>query len=179
MAKAHGLEQVENSWFITPERRDQLADMQQRGAIGLDHDDPEPDRYGTVGAVAVDLNGHVAAATSTGGMANKQAGRVGDTPIIGAGTFAWDQTCAVSGTGHGEPFIRLGVASRCSAWMDIGGLDLQAAGNKVIQEELLALGGRGGLIAVDRDGHVAMPFNTGGMFRGAQQQHGRLFVGIW
>lgn len=179
LARQVGLEQVERSWFVTEERVAQLRTMQERGAVGLDHGGSELDRYGTVGAVACDREGHLAAATSTGGMVNKRPGRVGDTPIPGAGTFAWDRTCAVSGTGHGEPFIRLSVAARVSAWMDIGGLDLEQAAHRVIHEELPALEGLGGLIAVDARGTVAMPFCTAGMFRAALVEQGEPAVAIW
>lgn len=135
--------------------------------------------YGTVGAVARDRSGHLAAATSTGGMVNKRPGRVGDTPIVGAGTFAWDRTCAVSGTGHGEPFVRLGVAARVSAWMEIGGLPLEEAARRTLFEDLAALRGEGGLIAVDHRGELVLPFNTGGMFRGWSREGGPRGVAIW
>jgi beta-aspartyl-peptidase (threonine type) len=160
-----GLEAADVSWFITDERRAQWASVAGAGVFQLDHGGARKDVYGTVGAVACDQAGHVAAATSTGGMVNKRRGRLGDSPIIGAGTYAWDATCAVSGTGHGEPFIRLGVAARVSAWMELGGLSLADAAAKVVHEELPALDGQGGLIAVDRHGRVVLPFNTGGMFR--------------
>ncbi len=178
-AREIGLEQVERSWFVTEERVRQLADMQRRGAVGLDHGGSELDRYGTVGAVVCDAEGQLAAATSTGGMVNKRPGRVGDTPIVGAGTFADSRTCAVSGTGHGEPFIRLSVAARISAWMDIGGLDLQAAAERVIHRELAEVEGLGGAIAVDGQGRVAMPFSTAGMFRGCVTATAAREVAIW
>lgn len=174
-----GLEQVDRRWFIVPERADQLAAMQARGAVGLDHGGSELDRYGTVGAVALDLHGDLAAASSTGGMVNKRPGRVGDTPIVGAGCFAWNETCAVSSTGHGEPFVRLSAAARISAWIDIGGLDLGQACDRVVHEELVALEGLGGVIAVDRTGRVAMPFSTAGMFRGSVIPGDEPYVGIW
>jgi L-asparaginase/beta-aspartyl-peptidase (threonine type) len=163
-----GLETADASWFETPERRAQYEAVAAVGGYGLDHGPlgGKKDVYGTVGAVACDRGGHVAAATSTGGMVNKLHGRVGDTPVIGAGTYAWDQTCAVSGTGHGEPFIRLAVAHRISDLMELAGLSVAEAAERVIRVELPAVAGEGGVIAVDAAGRIAMPFNTGGMFRG-------------
>ena len=191
-----GLPTAPRAWFVTPEREAQLA---RATRAVLDHDgattdaapapdpdaapdpddDPQRDVYGTVGAVAADRSGHVAAATSTGGMTAKLPGRAGDTPIIGAGTFAWDRTAAVSGTGHGEPFIRLGVGHRVSALMEMGGLHLAAACERVIAADLPELDGRGGLIAVDAAGNVAMPFNTAGMFRAAVREGQPPTVAIW
>ncbi|MEQ1505306.1 MAG: isoaspartyl peptidase/L-asparaginase, partial [Myxococcota bacterium] len=162
------------SYFRTDERAAQLARAQ-----GFTLDAAGTDVYGTVGAVARDEAGHVAAATSTGGMTNKRPGRVGDSPILGAGTFAWDRTCAISGTGHGEPFVRLGVAARVSAWIELGGLTLAAAADRVIRDELPGLGGRGGLIAVDASGAIAMPFVTGGMFRGVIADDRAPETAIW
>ena len=121
---------------------------------------------GTVGAVALDAHGHLAAATSTGGLTNKRPGRVGDTPLIGAGTYADDRTAAVSCTGHGESFIRVAAAHDLCARMAYAGLSLQAAADAVVHGALPAISGSGGLIAVDRLGNVCMPFNTEGMYRG-------------
>ncbi|MEQ1566781.1 MAG: isoaspartyl peptidase/L-asparaginase, partial [Myxococcota bacterium] len=171
LARELGLERVDPEWFRTPERAAHLADVRARA-------EARPDVYGTVGAVALDQAGHLAAATSTGGTVNKRPGRVGDSPIVGAGTFAWDETAAVSATGHGEPFIRLGVAARVSAWIEIGGLSLDEATARVMLD-LEPLGGRGGLIAVDRRGRVATPFNTAGMFRGWQRPDAPPVVAIW
>jgi L-asparaginase / beta-aspartyl-peptidase len=176
-AAAHGLEMVTPDFFFTQERFDQLHRAQaEQGRVLLDHDgaaasqagDPlDADRkFGTVGAVALDALGNLAAATSTGGMTNKQAGRVGDTPIIGAGCYANNATVAVSSTGTGEIFMRSVAAYDVSALMEYAGLSLQHASDKVVQEKLLALGGSGGLIAIDRDGNVALPFNSEGMYRG-------------
>ena len=123
-------------------------------------------KHGTVGAVALDKAGNLAAATSTGGMTNKMTGRVGDTPIIGAGTYANNNTCAVTATGHGEYFIRYTVAHDISALMEYQGRSLAEAANEVIFEKLLPVGGTGGVIAVDKDGNYTMTFNTSGMFRG-------------
>ena len=123
------------------------------------------DKHGTVGCVALDRHGNLAAGTSTGGMTNKKYGRIGDTPVIGAGTWADNRTCAVSCTGHGEYFIRLTIARDVAAQMEYLGMDLGQAGNRVI-EKLTETGGTGGFIALDTKGNVTMPFNTSGMFRG-------------
>lgn len=167
--------------FVTPERVSQLRDAKEAGKYGLGSapEGKDKDVYGTVGAVACDTHGHVAAATSTGGMTNKRPGRVGDSPLIGAGTYAWDETAAVSGTGHGEPFIRLGVAGRVSALVELLGLPLADAADRVIHKDLPTLSGRGGLIAVDRRGNLALPFNTAGMFRGWVRGGELPQVAIW
>ncbi|TQI79767.1 asparaginase [Serratia fonticola] len=175
-AAAHGLEMVDADFFFTQERFDQLHRAQaEQGRVLLDHDgaaaqsaDPlDPDRkFGTVGAVALDVLGNLAAATSTGGMTNKQAGRIGDTPIIGAGCYANNATVAVSSTGTGEVFMRSVAAYDVSALIEYAGLSLQQASDKVVMEKLLAMGGSGGLIAIDRFGNVALPFNSEGMYRG-------------
>lgn len=162
--KELGLELADLDWFRTQDRWAQYQAVAERGGVALDHDGKR-DVYGTVGAVACDLSGQLAAATSTGGMVNKRRGRVGDSPLIGAGTYAWNDTCAVSGTGHGEPFVRLGVALRVSMLMELRGLSLSCAAHQVIHTDLPSVHGQGGLIAVDAAGHVSMPFNTGGMFR--------------
>ena len=172
-----GLQQEDPEYFKTEERVRQLLRAQGQNQIALDHDTENV--YGTVGAVALDADGHLAAASSTGGMVNKQHGRLGDTPLIGAGTWADDRTCAVGATGHGEYFIRTHAAARVSNLMELGGLSLTAASHQVACEEVPALGGAGGLICVDKDGHIAMPFSTGGMFRAAIHTDGRLEVGVW
>ena len=177
-AEAQGLERVDPGWFETPERRAQLTRVMKQDAIVLDHDTEDLDVYGTVGAVALDVHGQVAAGSSTGGMVNKRPGRVGDTPIIGAGTFAWNDTAAIAGTGHGEPFIRLSACARVSALMELAGLTVVDATAQVIRE-LAGLEGRGGLIAVDRTGTLAMPFNTAGMFRGSVSHKQPASVAIW
>lgn len=175
LAAELGLEQAPQSYFVTEERLAQL----RRGGHAAVAPEPEPDVYGTVGAVACDRAGHVAAATSTGGTTGKRPGRVGDSPILGAGTYAHDATCAVSGTGHGEPFVRLGVAHRVSSWIELGGLSLPEAADRVIHRELAPLVGRGGLIAVDAGGRIAMPFNTAGMFRAAVREGSPPEIAIW
>jgi beta-aspartyl-peptidase (threonine type) len=175
----YGVELVEPTWFDTPERHAQLLRAQQAesGAV-LDHDGAtaeamagegaplDPNRkFGTVGAVAMDRQGRLAAATSTGGMTNKRVGRVGDTPVIGAGCYANDRV-AVSCTGSGEMFIRAVAAYDVSALMEYAGLSLQQATHRVVDDKLMRIDGRGGLIAVDARGDVSMPFNTEGMYRG-------------
>ncbi len=178
-ARDNGQEMVGAEFFFTQERYDQLqrAIAADTGVM-LDHDgaaltdtpsgDPlDPDRkFGTVGAVAMDAFGNLAAATSTGGMTNKQAGRVGDSPIIGAGCYASNRTVAVSCTGTGEVFMRTLAAYDVAALMDYAGLTLQQASDKVVMEKLVALGGSGGMIAIDHLGNVALPFNSEGMYRG-------------
>ena len=157
------IERVANDWFDTETRRAQLDQEQARErseAEGL-----RGKYFGTVGAVALDVHSHLAAATSTGGMTNKRYGRVGDSPVIGAGTWA-DERCAVSGTGWGEFFLRNVVAHDIAARMAYGGATLADAADAVILQRVPELGGDGGAIAVDRDGNIAMPFSTVGMYRG-------------
>jgi beta-aspartyl-peptidase (threonine type) len=160
-----GMELVDPTLFDTPERLAQLHNA--RNAILLDHDAPAtPDtKFGTVGAVALDLDGNLAAATSTGGMTNKLPGRVGDSPLVGAGCYANNANVAVSCTGNGELFIRTLAAYDIAALMEYRGLSLQQATERVIMEKLPALGGSGGAIAVDNQGNVALPFNCEGMYR--------------
>jgi beta-aspartyl-peptidase (threonine type) len=136
-------------------------------------------KFGTVGAVALDRDGNLAAGTSTGGMTNKQYGRVGDAPIIGAGTYAENESCAVSATGHGEFFIRWTVASDIAALMRYRGLSVQEAGDEVIQKKLKAVGGEGGVIILDAKGNFAMPFNSEGMYRGSIAADGVPHVAIY
>jgi beta-aspartyl-peptidase (threonine type) len=164
-----GVERVANEWFSTPERREALEKARAEAAA-------KAASKGTVGAVALDRAGHLAAATSTGGMTNKRPGRVGDVPILGAGTWADDRSVAVSCTGWGEQFIRHGVAREVGDLVR-GGLDLDAAARRLIFEVLPA--DAGGLVAVGRDGAIAMPFSTQGMFRGAVDSRGRFEVAIW
>lgn len=171
------LERAAPEYFRTEQRWQQLLRAKGNNQIALDHDTENV--YGTVGAVALDAEGHLAAASSTGGMVNKQHGRLGDTPIIGAGTWADDRTCAVGATGHGEYFIRTHAAARVSNLMELAGLSLAEAAHKVACEEVPALGGAGGLICVDKHGQIAMPFSTGGMFRAAIHTDGRLDVAVW
>ena len=158
-AAAAGLEQVDNEYFILPERRRQLDEALAAGSAA------DPIKYGTIGAVAVDSNGHVAAATSTGGVTGKQWGRVGDSPLIGSGTYADDRACAVSATGSGEYFIRAVAAHELAARLRFGGESLQQALDAVL-EDIEGLGGRGGLIAVSPTGEAAWGFTTPAMYRG-------------
>ncbi|MDE2415658.1 MAG: isoaspartyl peptidase/L-asparaginase [Comamonadaceae bacterium] len=180
LAQRAGLDMVAPGYFSTDARLAQLHAAQARaaGAV-LDHDGAaalsaqapegplhEGRKMGTVGAVALDAHGHLAAATSTGGLTNKRPGRVGDSPLIGAGTYADDRTAAVSCTGHGESFIRVAAAHDVCARMAHGGATLHEASEAVVHQALAAIGGTGGLIAVDRLGNVCLPFNTEGMYRG-------------
>ena len=168
-----GLDQVPNRWFVTPERRRQLDELLAKGANAFDADI----KYGTIGAVAVDSAGHVAAATSTGGLTAKRWGRIGDAPLIGCGTYADDRAAAVSATGLGEIFIRAAAAHELCARVRIGGAALQQALDGVLAE-VKALGGNGGLIAVSPTGEAAWGFTTPGMYRGMAGPEGRV-VGIY
>ena len=167
-AIAQGMERVSADIFSTPERYAQLLAAQSAGETVLDHSATpldENNKMGTVGAVALDMFGNLAAATSTGGMTNKLPGRVGDSPLVGAGCYANNASVAVSCTGTGEVFIRALAAYDIAALMDYGGLSLSEACERVVMEKLPALGGSGGLIAVDHEGNVALPFNSEGMYR--------------
>ncbi|MDA1265546.1 MAG: isoaspartyl peptidase/L-asparaginase [Planctomycetota bacterium] len=175
-AGEQGLEQVDNAYFETERRRRQLERAIAAQARG---EDLGTLKFGTVGCVALDQAGHLAAGTSTGGMTNKRWGRIGDSPIIAAGTWADDDTCAVSGTGWGEFFIRAAVAHDIHARMAYGGLTLAEACDQVILEDLTAAGGSGGVIALDHAGRVAAPFNTPGMYRGWIDAEGRVEVHIY
>ncbi len=159
-SRAHGLEQAGPDWFALPERRAQLEKMKASGGDAFDVDM----KYGTVGAVARDTHGHVAAATSTGGVTGKRWGRVGDSPILGAGTWADDRACAVSCTGAGEFFLRTGVAHEIAARMRFAGAPPQQAADTVMAE-VKALGGTGGVIVVGADGTPAWSLTTPGMYR--------------
>jgi beta-aspartyl-peptidase (threonine type) len=165
-AKEHGFEQVANDWFAIPERKRQLDELMSEG--GFD----DEVKYGTVGAVAVDVDGHVAVATSTGGLTAKRWGRVGDSPLIGAGTYADDRSAAVSATGSGEYFIRAVAAHQLAERIRIGGEGLQQALDAVLAD-IRELGGRGGLIAVSSDGEAAWGFTTPAMYRGMADATGR------
>lgn len=166
LARARGLEQVENSWFEIPERRRQLDELMRIG--GFD----DEVKYGTVGAVAVDASGHVAVATSTGGLTAKRWGRVGDSPLIGAGTYADDRAAAVSATGSGEYFIRSVAAHQLAERVRIGGQSLQEALDAVLAD-VQFLGGKGGMIAVAPNGDAAWGFTTPAMYRGMADASGR------
>jgi isoaspartyl peptidase/L-asparaginase-like protein (Ntn-hydrolase superfamily) len=170
-ARAAGLELAPPGYFSTPARAVALANARARGAQSA------ADRHGTVGAVALDRAGNLAAATSTGGFTNKMAGRVGDSPVIGAGTYAGNATCAVSGTGSGEHFMRAVLAYDVAARMRYRGETLATAARRALAR-VTALGGDGGLIAVDRRGNVAMPFASEGMYRG-HARNGRFHIAIY
>jgi beta-aspartyl-peptidase (threonine type) len=167
-SREQGLEQVDNSWFATDERRRQLDAMM---AMDGDHFDVDL-KYGTVGAVALDVHGHIAAATSTGGLTGKRWGRIGDSPIIGAGTYADDGSAAVSATGSGEYFIRALAAYQVAERVKIGHESLQHALDETLAD-VRSLGGTGGLIAVARTGEMAWGFTTPGMYRGRADSSGR------
>jgi beta-aspartyl-peptidase (threonine type) len=186
-ARLHGLEMVDQVYYFTKERWEALQKIREEDptATELDHGSGmatlkkrKEDIFGTVGAVALVVSGNLAAATSTGGMTNKQWGRVGDSPIIGSGTYA-NRLCAISCTGWGEYFLRLCVAKTVADLMEYKGLSLARACNEVILKKLPQLGGDGGLIAVDNKGNVAMPFSTEGMYRGYVKNSGRIVVEIY
>lgn len=176
------IERVDNGWFDTDSRREQLEQAQEReradAQAGADTASLRGKYFGTVGAVALDAQGHIAAATSTGGMTNKKWGRVGDSPIIGAGTYA-DAGCGVSGTGWGEYFIRASVAHDICARVAYGGDSLRQAADAVIMKVVPELGGDGGAIALDKAGNIAMPFNTSGMYRGWIKPDGSRGIAIF
>lgn len=172
-AVQQGLEPVPNEYFATERRRLEL-DRHLRGEADV----ADEAVLGTVGAVALDAHGNLAAATSTGGMTAKKWGRVGDSPIIGAGTYAANDCCAVSATGHGEYFIRAVVAHEIASLMRYRGMSVSEAADEVVTQQLVRLGGSGGVIAVGRDGSIAMPFNSPGMLRGAMDSRGRFETAI-
>lgn len=172
-----GLEMKPTEWFFTERRMKALENEMERRRLGGEENDPSR-RHGTVGAVACDCFGHVAAATSTGGMTAKTPGRVGDSPVIGAGTWADDKTCAVSATGHGEFFIRYGAAHEIDARIRWGKETLEEAANSVVKD-LAQIGGEGGLIAVNAKGEVCLPFNSEGMYRAWMGVDGKIHTGIY
>ncbi len=183
-AVAQGLEPVAADFFSTPERLAQLLRVRDSNTTQLDHDAAatpldEDRKLGTVGAVALDLHGNLAAATSTGGMTNKQAGRVGDSPLIGAGCYASNDSVAVSCTGTGEVFMRTLAAYDVAAQMKYAGRSLQQATASVIHDTIPELEGSGGLIAVDAQGNLALPFNSEGMYRGFAYVEGAVEVAIY
>ena len=181
-AKENGIEIVDQKYFYTKERWDALekvkAAEKKGGPAGKKFIISDQDRHGTVGAVALDQHGDLAAATSTGGTTNKRAGRVGDSPVIGAGTYANNATCAVSATGDGEYFIRATVGHDISALMEYRGMSLKEAAQTVL-DKVAKLGGTGGLIAIDRRGNIALPFNTSGMYRGYADPSGKFVIEIY
>lgn len=159
-----------DEYFYEESRFKQWQEIKDTDCYELDHTETKDEKkFGTVGAVALDVHGNLAAATSTGGMTNKRYGRIGDTPIIGAGTYANNNTCAISCTGHGEYFIRAVVAYDISCLMEYKGLSLKEACNYVVKDKLVKMGGEGGLIAIDNLGNIELPFNSDGMYRGWTQ----------
>jgi L-asparaginase / beta-aspartyl-peptidase len=178
-AKSIGYDLEVDAYFYDDFRYNQWQEIKGSDAFQLDHSVTKEAKFGTVGAVALDVHGNIAAATSTGGMTNKKWGRVGDSPIIGAGTYANNLTCAVSCTGSGEYFIRGVVAYDVSCLMEYKGLSLQDAADEVIYRRVLDLNGDGGLIAIDAQGNIAMPFNTEGMYRGYKKASGETKIDIY
>lgn len=185
-AEKMNLEFAPDEYFFIQERYDQLLVAKEYDQVVLDHGItgditpvPPPSKKGTVGAVALDVHGNIAAATSTGGMTNKKFGRVGDSPIIGAGTYANNNTCAISCTGHGEFFIRSVVAYDISCLMEYKGLSLKEACDIVVHGKLVKIGGEGGLVAIDAKGNIEMPFNSEGMYRAMKRSNGQKYVGIY
>jgi beta-aspartyl-peptidase (threonine type) len=185
-ALSRGYEQMPNEYFYNQFRFDQWQEIKETDDFQLDHAAAqqkgfahEEKKFGTVGAVALDLQGNLAAATSTGGMTNKRFGRVGDTPIPGSGTYANNHTCAVSCTGHGEFFLRAVVAYDISCLIEYKGYTLQQACDIVVKDKLVKLGGEGGLVAVDAHGNFELSYNSEGMYRGAKNSEGVNIVGIY
>jgi beta-aspartyl-peptidase (threonine type) len=182
-AREQGFEMVDPSYFHTDFRLDQLKRVQAREQAQeqaeASQSDQQDEWFSTVGAVALDREGNIAAGTSTGGTSNKRWGRVGDSPIIGAGTYADNEGCAVSATGHGEYFIRSVVAYDICARMHHGGLSLEESADKVVNQVLVERGGEGGVIAMDPKGNISMPFNTPGMYRGSIDVDGQEYIGIY
>ena len=189
-AVRHGIKLEPDEYFFSQFRYDQWKAMRDSDNYSLDHTQAaleaimNPDSYrdkkfGTVGAVACDKDGNIAAATSTGGMTNKKYGRIGDTPLIGCGTYANNKTCAISCTGHGEPFIRAVAAYDVSCLVEYKGMSLQQAMDEVVNKKLVAIDGEGGMIGVDAAGNCAMLFNSAGMYRGMRNSSGVSFIGIY
>ncbi|MBE2288367.1 MAG: isoaspartyl peptidase/L-asparaginase [Chitinophagaceae bacterium] len=174
--RAQGLEYADEAYFYTQQRYDQWQQALKEDRVQLDHTDK---KFGTVGAVALDRAGNLAAATSTGGMTNKKFGRVGDSPVPGAGTYANNNTCAISCTGHGELFLRAVVAHDISCLMEYKGLSLKEACDIVVHDKLVKIGGEGGLAAVDKAGNIEMPFNSEGMYRACKSGSGAPLVLIY
>ena len=167
------------SYFYDDFRHKQWLEIKDTDSFELDHTKKKDSKFGTVGAVACDIDGNIAAATSTGGMTNKRFGRVGDSPMIGAGNYANNKTCAISCTGSGEFFIRGVVAYDVACLIEHKGMSLLEASNEVIHKRILEIGGDGGLIAVDSKGNVAMPFNTEGMYRATKSSNGKEEISIY
>lgn len=183
-ARKHNLKFEPDEYFFVQMRYEQLQKAKENDSIVMDHTagdqfESGEKKFGTVGAVALDVHGNLAAATSTGGMTNKKMGRIGDTPVIGAGTYANNATCAVSCTGHGEFFIRSVVAYDVSCLMEYKGLSLKEACETVVRQKLVKIGGEGGLIAIDAHGNIELAFNSEGMYRAAKKAGDALFTAIY
>lgn len=180
-----GYKMMDTSYFYTKNRYESLQKVLEKEKntnnkkVSFEDSFIKDSKFGTVGCAALDKHGNLAAGTSTGGMTNKRWNRIGDAPIIGAGTYANNATCAVSATGWGEYFIRAVVAHDISALMEYKGITLQEAATEVIQKKVPALGGDGGIVAIDKDGNVAMEFNTAGMYRASMNSEGELIVKIY
>lgn len=178
-AQEQGLETAEPEYFRTERRWNSLQKiLEKEKELGTIEDEYPDYKYGTVGVVALDKSGNIVAGTSTGGMTNKKYNRIGDSPVIGAGTYANNNTCGVSCTGHGEYFIRYAVAHDVSAMMDYKGISLEDAADQIVNEKLKKAGGSGGLVALDKYGNISMPFNTPGMYRAYVRGEER-YIGIY
>lgn len=184
-AKENGFNLVDQSYFFVEKKWNEMLRIRDSSKTQLDNEsrgdilEYDPDsKFGTVGCVVLDSYGNLAAGTSTGGITNKKYNRIGDSPIIGAGTYANNETCAISCTGHGEDFMRLVVGHEVHAQMKYKHRSIQKSADNVIQKELTALNGRGGLIGIDKDGNIAISFNTTGMFRGYINKDGEKYIGI-
>lgn len=182
-ARQNGIAFEPDEYFFSQFRYDQWQAIKDSDDTALDHNIiPEVSnekKFGTVGAVACDIHGNLAAATSTGGMTNKQFGRIGDSPIIGIGTYANNKTCAISCTGHGEPFMKTVAAYDVSCLIEYKGLPLEEAMRVVVKDKLVKIDGEGGMIGVDAKGNAALVFNSKGMYRGMRNSDGRSEVGIY
>lgn len=178
-AKGEGYDVESPEYFYDEVRYKQWQGIKDSDSFQLDHSVKKDGKFGTVGAVACDKDGNIAAATSTGGMTNKKWGRVGDSPMVGAGVYANNKTCAVSCTGSGEFFIRGVVAYDVSCLMEHKGMSLEDASNEVINKRILEIKGDGGLIAIDAQGNIAMPFNTEGMYRARKSSNGKEEISIY
>lgn len=179
-AKMNQIEFENEAYFFNESRHQQWLDIKDSENFQLDHSDNKHDKkFGTVGAVAIDQFGNLASATSTGGMTNKKFGRVGDTPMIGAGTYANNHTCAVSCTGHGELFIRAVVAYDISCLMEYKNLSLAEACRVVVHDKLIKIGGEGGVIAIDKEANICLDFNSEGMYRASIDKDGNELIAIY
>ncbi|MDZ4665162.1 MAG: isoaspartyl peptidase/L-asparaginase [Bacteroidota bacterium] len=178
-AKKINAEFADDAYFFVQMRYDQLEVAKKENKVVMDHTVDKEKKFGTVGAVALDVHGDIAGGTSTGGMTNKQFGRVGDSPIIGSGTYANNKTCAISCTGHGEFFMKAVVAYDISCLMEYKGLSLKEACTIVVMDKLVKIGGEGGLIALDAKGNIELPFNSDGMYRASKKSGEEVFIAIY